>query len=155
MTKPTGNPPGRPAKPTQRTLQLQELWLRGAQERVEIPCGTKAAAVAVRFQLYNAVRVVRADPGANPELAEVVAETQVSFLPDDPTTLVIERSRATQALNAVFAALGVTGAVPETKTEEDVAMDASLEKLRAMLDAGGSPGTSAEDIPRTTPYYTR
>lgn len=162
MTKPTGNPRGRPARQTVRTKQLQELWQRAWNAPVEIPCESKAAAVSVRFQLYNSVKALRGNPDLNPELAEIVEGVQVSLTGDDSATVVLKRSEATRALNNVFTALKVTGDAVKTKTEEDLEIDASLTRLQELLKEQGTPpvreGETDDPAPRparVTPYYTR
>lgn len=145
-----------PRKPSRRTLQLQELWLKALSAPIEIPCGDKSSAMNVRFQLYNAVKAVRANPVLNPDLAAAVEELQISVIGDGKDTIRIGRSPAASVLGDAFSKLGITGNAAGTQDETDLEAKASAQRALEMLkdlepvkDQMPAPGT------RVTPYYTR
>lgn len=137
-------------KTTERVQKLQGLWLRAAHEDVKIPCANKASAVLVRFQLYNAVRSVRKQPELNPELASAIEVVQVSLQGEDEATVVIGRSQAAMALDATFAALGITGKETATKDALDLAAEESLKRLTGLIDV-----ETAVDPQPASPYPLR
>lgn len=144
---------GRPKGETARTQKMRELWLRAKDNEVIIECDSKAAAVLIRFQLYNAVKIVRDAPESNPELAAAVEIVQISLRGEGQNILRIGRSEAAEKLDSVFNQLGITGGAGKVKDRVDLAAEESLRKLQEKL-GDGSPDQDSL-APRSTPYYTR
>lgn len=139
-------------KLTPRTLQLQGLWLAASKERVDIDCETEGKAIALRFQLYNAVKMIRENPALNPELAEALEVTQISLTGEHKQIVTIGVSQVSQLLEATFKRLGITSEAAATKDEVDLEAQASQERMRRMLEGG-----QLEEAPpvRSNPYNTR
>lgn len=148
------NPQGRPKGETPRTRKMRELWLRAKDEEIIIECDSKAAAVLIRFQLYNAVKVVREAPELNPELASAVEVVQISLRGEEENVLRIGRSEAAETLDSVFSRLKITGAAGKVKDSIELAMEESLRKLQEKLEEDEKVGQEPQG-PRVTPYYTR
>lgn len=147
------NVKGRPKGETARTQKMRELWLKARDQEIIIECESKAAAVLIRFQLYNAVKVAREVPESHPELAAAVEIVQISLRGEKQNILRIGRSEAAEKLDSVFNQLGITGAGGKVKDAMDLAAADSLRKLQEKM----GHETLAQDQPatRSTPYYTR
>lgn len=148
------NHKGRPKGETARTQKMRELWLKARDEEIIIECDSKAAAVLIRFQLYNAVKVAREVPESHPELAAAVEIVQISLRGEKQNILRIGRSEAAEKLDSVFFQLGITGAGGKVKDSVDLAAAESLKRLQEKLGAEGSVGQEPS-AQRSTPYYTR
>jgi hypothetical protein len=133
---------------------MRELWLKARDEEIIIECDSKAAAVLIRFQLYNAVKVVREAPESNPELAAAVEIVQISLRGEGQNVLRIGRSEAAEKLDSIFNQLGITGVKGKVKDALDIAAEESLKKLQQTLGEAQELA-AAPTSGRVTPYYTR
>lgn len=143
-----------PRRPSERVLKLQAIWLRALNEIIDIPCGDQSSAMNVRFQLYNAVKAVRNEPGLNRALADAVEQVQVSIVGDGKDTVRIGKSPAAKALGDALEKLGIAGQGEEEAScpegEDSTALESAkkvMELLREQEQV--APGG------RVTPYYTR
>lgn len=135
---------------TARTLRLQGLWLAASKERIEIDCETEGKAIALRFQLYNAVKMIRENPALNPELAEALEVTQVSITGERKQIVTIGVSKVSQILEETFAKLGITGEAVQTQDTIGLEAKASEERLRQLMEGG-----ACACAVRSNPYNTR
>lgn len=128
---------GRPARDTERTLRLREMWIKASREPLVIQTPTPGDAVNLRFTLYNAVKKIRDRPEYNEALAEVLEVVQVKIVDGDAgekCAVRLGKSAAIEALDRTFELLGITGKeVPKTKDDVDMAADASLARIQAMM----------------------
>lgn len=126
---------------------LQSLWRKAStQEKLTIPCKTLAKARRLRYALYNAVRGVRDGEVKVDEVLQFAVENySISFDPDEPSTLVVQRKILTELMQTVQGILGDT----PLETEEDILMREAEQRVRAKVAEGGAEPT------RVTPYYTR
>lgn len=148
------NKQGRPKGETARTQKMRELWLKARDEEIIIECASKAAAVLIRFQLYNAVKIAREQPEVHPELAAAVEVVQISLRGEGQNILRIGRSEAAEKLDSVFKTLGITGTRGKVKDALDLAAEESLKKLQQNLAEVQEPAATTTGA-RVTPYYTR
>lgn len=137
---------------SQIQLNFEQLWrvAHATEGGTFIPCGTKANAVRLRQQLYNAVHWVKnPKPGEAPdqELFEAAMGCELTLTGEDKATLHLRRKIDNPAMHTIVSIIGGNAKDPVREV-----LDAQAQRLMALqqsLDQGkeAPPERPAEDDP--------
>lgn len=139
--------------PDQRLIAAFKL--AAALGRLEIPCGSKSGAMALRARAYALAKALRKDAESQPELQQPVEwATAVSMTVNDEGTLIIRRKDQEDGMLALAQVLEAAGQAPVDPQAEAVeAMRLRMQEKLAQPTADGNPGRRADDPPNKNPYY--
>lgn len=145
---------------TKEQLLLQALWRKAAREgEVEIKLKSKSDATRLRFNLYNAVRLVREGKVVDEELRAATEGCSISL---EGEVLTIRQKSRTATFQAIAGLLGEEGlaealaAAPSVSADTGGAAEASeLAAMRERLAKEFADKPAERTAPRVTPYYTR
>lgn len=131
---------GRPINDGRSRKEYQvywEIWLKAHREgRLEVTLPTAADAVRTRFGLYNSVKAIRTGKLVNEELKQAVDNCTVNVAGNVLTVMPTWEKVEVSALLGILGKTMEEVGIPQPKTQEEVAMEASQARIIQNLSTG-------------------